>query len=627
MSRVAVKNSAYIAALVVLTTWLGAAPSVAGEGATYDYVRWKYFIGDGKYTERLEYKVTIQNASGIDFGNLYTSEDKFSQIKKFQARLLDASGKVRETVAKKDLTRARGFGADYQTYSDDSRYFREIGCPQYPYTVECEVEREISSLFFWNGQLLQEKVPVRLFQLVIDCPKDFKFRYKLRGFNAEPTISESKERLIYSWELSDIPGWQDVRYAPPGLPVRGKFIVQAESVVFGGVPLPEFSWKGVGQWFRNLSRGCYLSTAIDTASSPISQDSFRLTIMNHYNHLTEKMRYVSVSIGLSGWKPNAAALVEQRGYGDCKDLSVLLISRLRAAGVDAFPALVLTGDEGVMETDFPNFGFNHVIVAAVRNGDTVWMDPTCFHCPLGELPSGVEDIAALIVTDSGGILTRTPSSWAEDNIIRHNTALVISDTGLVRFDSQIDFYGNLALYYRNRLDGSDRDELQSILNSLFPGGEKNIRVTNHEIRNQKERDEPLTFNVSGERLRSLNRIGSIYFLQPDLFNTLGMVEELNLDKRITPISLGYPWTIEDSIRVTWESSFAFDSLSLPPDCSVNSDFCDALTRHLKTENGLNSIIRQEVRSCQVSPEQFPTLRDYRKQVGDCLSKQVKFIRK
>ncbi|MEP0828100.1 MAG: DUF3857 domain-containing transglutaminase family protein [bacterium] len=627
MNRAAVRIIPYVAALVVLTALPGAAPSVAGEGAVYEYLRWKYFIGDGKYTERLEFRVTIQNASGIDFGNLYTYEDKFSQIKKFQARLLDASGKVRETVARKDLTRARGFGADYQTYSDICRYFREIGSPQYPYTVECEVEREVSSLFFWNGQLFQEKVPVRQFQLIIDCPKDFKFRHKIKGFSAEPTISENKERLTYSWELSDIPAWQDVRYAPPGLPVRGKFILQAESVVFGGVPLPEFSWKGVGQWFRALSRGCYLATAIDSAVSPISQDSFRLAIMNQYNNLTERMRYVSVSIGLSGWKPNAASLVEQRGYGDCKDLSVLLISRLRAAGIAAFPALVLTSDEGLLETDFPNFGFNHVIVAAVRNDDTVWMDPTCFHCPLGELPSGVEDVAALIVTDSGGILTRTPSSRAEDNIIRRNTMLVISDTGLVRFDSQIDFYGNLALYYRNRLDGSDRDELQNILNGLFPGGEKSVRVTSHEIQNQKEREKPLIFKVSGVRLRSLNRIGSIYFLQPDIFNTLGLVEEINLDKRITTISLGYSWTVEDSVGVTWESSFAFDSLALPPDCKVNSDFCDASTRHLKAENGLNSIIRQEVRSCQVSPEQFPTLRDYRKQVSDCLSKQVKFIRR
>ncbi|MEW6016144.1 MAG: hypothetical protein AB1690_12610, partial [Candidatus Zixiibacteriota bacterium] len=145
--------------------------------------------------------------------------------------------------------------------------------------------------------------------------------------------------------------------------------------------------------------------------------------------------------------------------------------------------------------------------------------------------------------------------------------------------------------------------------------------------NQKEREKPLIFKVSGVRLRSLNRIGSIYFLQPDIFNTLGLVEEINLDKRITTISLGYSWTVEDSVGVTWESSFAFDSLALPPDCRVNSDFCDASTRHLKAENGLNSIIRQEVRSCQVSPEQFPTLRDYRKQVSDCLSKQVKFIRR
>ena len=53
-----------------------------------------------------------------------------------------------------------------------------------------------------------------------------------------------------------------------------------------------------------------------------------------------KIRYVSLSFGSNAYHPHHPDEVLQNRYGDCKDKSLLLLSLLRAAGIQAWPALV-----------------------------------------------------------------------------------------------------------------------------------------------------------------------------------------------------------------------------------------------------------------------------------------------
>ena len=59
-----------------------------------------------------------------------------------------------------------------------------------------------------------------------------------------------------------------------------------------------------------------------------------------YNYVSTQFHYVSLSFGNGRYQPHAAEDVLENEYGDCKDKHTLLAALLKAAGYDAWPALI-----------------------------------------------------------------------------------------------------------------------------------------------------------------------------------------------------------------------------------------------------------------------------------------------
>lgn len=94
-------------------------------------------------------------------------------------------------------------------------------------------------------------------------------------------------------------------------------------------------------------------------------------------HLNDHYRYLGDWRATErGYVPFNLAEIEQHGYGDCKDLAILLTAMLKASGIPAETAWVSRGD--VVEsllipgTNAPN----HAIVRAEVGGQVWWLDPT-----------------------------------------------------------------------------------------------------------------------------------------------------------------------------------------------------------------------------------------------------------
>jgi hypothetical protein len=93
-----------------------------------------------------------------------------------------------------------------------------------------------------------------------------------------------------------------------------------------------------------------------------------------------KTRYVGLEFGIHGFKPYKVDRVLARRFGDCKDKTLLLVTLLRALGVEAWPALVNTERGQALDAMHPSPGvFDHVIVRARLDGREYWLDPTSSH--------------------------------------------------------------------------------------------------------------------------------------------------------------------------------------------------------------------------------------------------------
>lgn len=91
----------------------------------------------------------------------------------------------------------------------------------------------------------------------------------------------------------------------------------------------------------------------------------------------DRIRYVALAMGDGGLVPADAETTWARRYGDCKGKTALLLGLLEELGIDAEPVAVsiLFGDG--LDTRLPMIGlFDHVLVRAVVDGETYWLDGT-----------------------------------------------------------------------------------------------------------------------------------------------------------------------------------------------------------------------------------------------------------
>lgn len=104
-----------------------------------------------------------------------------------------------------------------------------------------------------------------------------------------------------------------------------------------------------------------------------------------------------------GYLPFTLEEIEQHGYGDCKDLAILLSAMLKASGIKAETAWVSRGDVAqallIPGTSAPN----HAIVRAEVAGQVWWLDPTNPVFAPGQTLPDIQDRWALVIDAQGQV--------------------------------------------------------------------------------------------------------------------------------------------------------------------------------------------------------------------------------
>lgn len=184
---------------------------------------------------------------------------------------------------------------------------------------------------------------------LISTPLNIGFDYQINQHN-EPTMISA----------SEVPYW----YSP------------YKQVYFSEVN----NWQEVIDWSLPLYQSAIeISPAIETITRQIKLQHTDLEsqIVAALRFSQDEVRYLGLEMGTNSHRPTPASETLALRYGDCKDKTVLLISLLKALGVDAYPALVNTEETQRLASlpVAPNL-FDHVIVTLEHQGKRYWLDPT-----------------------------------------------------------------------------------------------------------------------------------------------------------------------------------------------------------------------------------------------------------
>jgi hypothetical protein len=495
--------------------------------------------------------VTILNANGKDYAIEVVSYDKLSKVTSFKGYVYDASGNQINRLKASEIYDQSAFDG-FSLYSDNRFKRADLSQGSYPYTVEIEYEVEFKFLFFIPDFALleEEKVSAQQASYTLIFPEQLRPRYKTFNVNVKSEEKITKEGLkSLSWNFKNV---TPIKFEP--LSRRAEFVTRIltapSTFEFDGYVGSMKTWEDFGLWINSLNknRNVLPPATIQkikalTANATTNEEKIKIL----YEFMQNKTRYVSIQLGIGGFQPFEASVVDQTGYGDCKALSNYMVSMLEQVGVKANYTLIYGGDfVDNLEVDFPSSQFNHAIVSVPNGKDTLWLECTSQTNPFGYQGRFTGDRKALMITDKGASVVNTVRYTAEQNLQSRHADVFLDLAGNAHASIETKYSG---LQYEsddlNRIlsdqHGKQKEWLQE--NTEIP----TFNLNSFTITNIKDKVPSAIVNIDLSMNRFASVSGKRLFLSPNLMNKWSYIPE-KLESRKSSVILKYAFTDLDTIR-------------------------------------------------------------------------------
>ncbi len=533
-------------------------------------------ISKSKAIWRIHKVITILNEKGRPFSKATLHYNKFNKPKRFDVQIRDAQGNVVRKLKKKEILDYSAISG-YSLYSDGRVKSTEMVNGTYPFTVEYWFEVELDGYISWPSWYPDAMgLAVEEARFQVTSPAGLPVRYSTSGYAKEPQIGQGHTHKSYTWKVSGL-----TKKTPDLLasltadvvPIRDVFGVKIAPHVFeiDGFEGRMDTWNAFGSWYNTLNhdRGTLpqekrteVLALVEGIEDPIERA--RLV----YKYFQESTRYVSVQLGIGGWRSYPASYVAENGYGDCKALTTYLRALLEAAGVESQPALIQSNPAGSsVEQEFPNNEFNHVILMVPMEADTLWLEATSQIIPFGQIGMSNEDRYALAVSQQGGALVRTPMSAPQDNKRIRTAEVLIDKSGSATGQVTLKYTGNQQHRVMHKVVGvSQREKMEWVQEELEV---PSFEVKSVDFSAVQAREVEAVVNVSLELPKYASRSGSRLFIPLSMLERQTYVPPAD-EFRTSPHRIYYPYYDEDRVEYALPAGYKVEAM--PEDVAIETSF-------------------------------------------------------
>ena len=517
-------------------------------------------LSASKYKRKDHQIITILNKKGSHYLNHSFGFDKFHKIENVEIRLYNEFGLEVKKYTKKDFE-VRSAYDGISLVTDNKVMSLKTPAPGFPCTVEIISESSTSSyLELPNWYMNTDNESNEVFRYVVKVPTDIDIRYRSKNFDLKPVIQTNGNQRTYTWETKNVL----VKPLESGSYEKGHHLPQIEVVPtqfeYDGYRGQFNTWKDFGAWNYPLyeqKNDPFTDQRISEIKSLAeSKTDVKSKVAVLYSYLKSNMRYVSIQLGIGGFKPFSVRFVDEKKYGDCKALSNYMRNMLSVVGIKSYPALINAGyDKSPADPAFPSDPFNHVILCVPNGKDSIWLECTSNNNESGFLGSFTENKNALLLTENGGILVPTPRSNYANNTSNIRTEIFLESDGGATVNTSVYSTGDIFDLY-NELRQMNPDRQKEII----------IQYLKYKV---PDSFEPLPgkdsaggyvsrFKFSYEKLFDFNA-GSKYFFSQRLnkFNDEELAETLT---RKTEYLFEYPYIKKDTTIYHLPTGFRIENL-------------------------------------------------------------------
>lgn len=389
--------------------------------------------------------VTVFNKTGMSYVNAYQRYSDSWKIKDMEAIIYNALGNEIAKIKERDFRDASAVDGG-TLYADDRVRFLEYTPRAFPITVHYTSKVETESTAF-----LPEWLPLENFYCSTESSSykivnnaDIPVKFKESNFEEFP-ISKLAD---FHYEAKNLVAIKNEAFRPDFRSLAPSVKFAMKDFVMEGVRGVNNDWKDFGKWmYDELLTGTQtlpdeVKLEIKQLTNDASTDIEKARIV--YQYVQDRSRYISVQVGIGGWKPINASEVHEMAYGDCKGLSNYTMALMDEVGVKSHYAAIYGGTaKKSMDSDFSMTEGNHVILYLpdLDADEDYWLECTSKNAPFGYMSDFTDDRDALVITSEGGKLVHTTQYNHNDNLQKTNGTFTIQKNGNVMGDVVITTEG------------------------------------------------------------------------------------------------------------------------------------------------------------------------------------------
>ncbi len=538
-----------------------------------------------KMKETYELTVTLLNEKASEFNHLvaYYSDDEKIQV---SAILYDSFGNEIKKIKQKEFL-DESINQGYNI-SDVRVLHKEIHRTQFPYTVYFRIEKTSPNTAFISSfsPYYTENCAIEKSEYFLKNSSSIPLYHKVFNEFQQP-LEEIIEDTQMHFAIENYTAFVIEPFSPSLSTLKPNVKFSLENFNLKGSHGNATSWNSFGKWMYDQliastldldnEKKSYLQELVKNA--PSIEEKIKLI----YNDLQNNMRYVSVQLGIGGWKPMLASKVDKYKYGDCKALSNYMVNSLNAIDIPANYTVLYSSDEFKnFDEDFVKMQGNHVIVNIPLEKDTVWLECTSNDLAYNYISPKNDNRRVLSINKEGGTLVKTPKYNSSENLSQLKMEINVHldskiSINVERTSSGALYQSNLHLRYKKK--NAQKEFYKKEFNEI-----PDVIINTISFKNNKK-DALFEEKIKGESPHFLKKIGSNYLFHAIPYGKIESKISTDAD-RLTPLELRRGLKSEKAFYFNFPYQIAIDNL--PKDITINNSKFGSYTLKCKVEN--NQII-------------------------------------
>jgi hypothetical protein len=558
--------------------------------------------------------VTVLNKKGLGDIKAGESYNDDIEIEKIEATIYDASGEKIERFKSKEFKDVSAV-PNGTLYSDNRVMYLDYTPRSYPFTVHFTSKVVYSSTAFLPGWKPLEYFYASTENAHYRIINESDVEIKVKESNLENYSILKNGELDYT--ASNLTAILPQAYSPDFSTYGPLVKVALKRFIMNGVDGVNTDWVDFGKWMNDalLSDVGQLPQSVIDEVKVLTKEAItqREKAKIVYEFMQDRSRYISVQVGIGGWKPIEATKVHELAYGDCKGLSNYTKALLNEVGIESHHAIIY-GDRNIrsIDSEFSSTQGNHMIlyVPQLDKEQNIWLECTSKTNPFGYIAGFTDDRDALVVSKDGGKIVHTTIYETNDNLQKSTAQIELKKDGSAV--ASIDMTTSGYQYsFKDQLDRYSNKEVVSYYQGYW-GHLNGISITNHKFVNNKDdviyREEiQVLVNKYG------SKAGDLMLFQPVVFNRSTHIPK-NMEDRKLDFKIERGYVDKDRYKIKIPATYKVDVL--PETMKIDTKFGMYSLKVSTTEGGTIEVNRElTMKSGTFSSEEYVAYRSFREKIA------------